>query len=67
MGQPPSNRDTGAPSGPLRSQNPPRHSLTSLLASEVDVAKKSLANNGENALLQNFPRKADWKVSPRSL
>jgi len=49
------------------SQRPLRRSITSLLAFEVDAAKKTLANSGDNTVVTNFSRKGGWKVSLRPL
>lgn len=47
----------------LGPQRPPRRGLTSLLAFEVDLAKKTLADSGDNTLVSNFFRTGGWKVS----
>jgi len=60
--EPTSNRNKNTYSGSGRSQRPPRPSLTGLVASEIEVAKKTLVNSGDNTVLLDFPRKSGWKI-----
>jgi hypothetical protein len=62
MHDPSLNRRKDTYSGHGHFQRPPRPTLAGLLASEVDIANKTLANSGDSDLLSNFPPKGGWKV-----